>query len=202
MIGLCSNPEPGANHHVSQVFKVLIVSSNHRLQAVLPTMIEREALLEYQGCVSSVSEAMAHAFANVPDVVVSDLPPANATEVLAWRAVRESGARIVMLTRYMHEGADLRAALAGSAGLILVPERRLVESVLQVARGDLLRSAELEGRLRAIASGEAPSALDAHGRRVLDLITDGHSDGDIAARLASTPDAVREQIVRIAESLV
>ena len=180
---------------------ILIVTANQRLRSVLPALLARNASLVYQGSVASASEALTRAFAAAPDVVVSDLPPATTAEVMTWRAVRECGPRLVMLTRYIHEGNDLRAALAGAAGLILVPERDLVDSILRSAAGVMLRSPELDGRLRAIVSGEAPSILDASERRVLGLVAEGYSDAVIAAQLAIRPEDVREHIARIAETL-
>jgi DNA-binding NarL/FixJ family response regulator len=155
----------------------------------------------HQGNVRSPFEALSRAVVDAPDIVLADLPPANVHEVLTWRALREYGPRLVMLTRYLQEGDDLRAVLAGAAGLILVPERRILDSILRAAAGDLLRSEELNGRLSAIVSGEAPSPLDGEERRVLGLIAEGHADGEIAARLNVSPEDVRDRIVRIAEKL-
>jgi DNA-binding NarL/FixJ family response regulator len=181
--------------------KVMIVSANQRLQGVLPALLGRQDTLVHQHSVRTATEALTLTVGDAPDIVICDLPPANVHEVLTWRAIREHGPRIVMLTRYMQEDDDLRAVLAGAAGLILVPERRLLESVMRAARGDLLRSDELTGRLRAIVSGEAPSQLDGDERRVLGLIAEGHSDGEIAASLGVSPDDVCDQIVRITEKL-
>jgi len=182
-------------------FSVLIVSANPRLQGVLPAILARESMLVHQGSVRSPFEALARAVVDAPDIVLSDLPPANVHEVLTWRALREQGSHLVMLTRYLHEGDDLRAVLAGAAGLILVPERRLLDSILRAATGDLLRSEELNGRLSAIVSGEAPSPLDGGERRVLGLIAEGHTDAEIASRLNVSLGDVRDQIVRITEKL-
>lgn len=184
-----------------QRFKVMVVSANARLQSVLPVLLGRQETLVYQGSVRSAIEALTASIADAPDVVVSDLPPASVRDVLTWRAIRECGPRLVMLTRYMNEGDDLRAVLAGASGLILVPERRLLESVLRAANGDLFRSEEFAGRLRAIVTGEAPSVLNAAERRVLGLISEGHPDHEIAARVGASPDDVREHIARIVEKL-
>jgi DNA-binding NarL/FixJ family response regulator len=179
----------------------MIVSANRRLQSILPVLLGRHETLAYQGTVSNPTEALILAGSDAPDVVVSDLPPAGVRDILTWRAIRESGPRIVMLTRYMHEGDDMRAVLAGASGLILVPERRLLESIMHAATGDLLRSEELRGRLSAIVSGEAPSALDGSERRILGLIAEGHPDREIAARIGVSPDDVRDQIAGITQKL-
>jgi DNA-binding NarL/FixJ family response regulator len=183
------------------IYSVLIVSANPRLQGVLPAVLGRQSTLVHQGNVRSPFEALSRAVVDAPDIVLADLPPANVHEVLTWRALREYGPRLVMLTRYLQEGDDLRAVLAGAAGLILVPERRILDSILRAAAGDLLRSEELNGRLSAIVSGEAPSPLDGEERRVLGLIAEGHADGEIAARLNVSPEDARDRIVRIAEKL-
>ena len=182
-------------------FKVLVVSANKRLQGVLSVLLARQDALIYQGSVASAVEALTLAADDAPDVVISDLAPASVREVMTWRAIRECGPRLVMLTRYMEAGDDLRAVLAGASGLILVPERHLLESIQRAAMGDFLRSEELVGRLGAIVSGEAPSLLDGPERRVLGLVAEGHPDREIAARVGATPDDMRERIARIAEKL-
>lgn len=182
-------------------YSVLIVSSNSVLLSVLPAMLARHDSLRHEGSVGSVSEALRISLDHAPDIVISDLAPAGVAEVMTWRAVRQCGSRLVMLTRYANEGDAMRATLAGASGLILVPERRIIDSVLRIAVGEQLRSDDLAGRMLAIVSGEAPSLLDHSGRRLLGLVADGCSDAEIAAQLALTPEDVREQIATITELL-
>lgn len=182
-------------------YTVLVVSTNRLMQSVLPAMLLRRQSLAHAGSAGSASEALRLTLERAPDVVLSDLPPGGVAEVMTWRAVRQCGPKLVMLTRYVNEGDAMRATLAGASGLILVPDRPIVESVLRAATGELLHSDDLAGRLLAIVSGEAPSLLDHSGRRLLGLVADGCSDDEIAGQLVITPEDVREQIARIAELL-
>ena len=182
-------------------FKVLVVSTNKRLQSVIPVLLARHDALIYQGSVSTAGEALALTLADAPDVIVCDSPPSGALEIFTWRAIRESGPRVIILTRYLQAGDDVRSTLAGAAGQILVPERRLTESILRVAGGELLRSEDLAGRLRAIATGEAPSLLNGPERRVLGLVADGEPDESIAIHLGVSQADVREYIAAITEKL-
>ncbi len=185
----------------SDSFRVLIVSANERLRSVLPTLLGRQNALVYQGSVANASEALACVGTDMPDVVISDSPPADLQDILIWRAIHELGPRLIMLTRYMEQLIDTRAVLAGASGLILVPERRLADAVQRVAIGDNLRSLELSGRLRALVTGEIPSNLNGEERKVFGLVSEGRRDSEIAAHLGTSAENVRSQIVRIAEKL-
>lgn len=180
---------------------ILVVSSNPLMCSVVPALIERQDALVHRANVPSLEAALGFVVHDVPDLVVSDTPPCDARQVLAWRALYECGPRLLMLTRYVDQRADLLSILAGACGLLLVPEGRLVESLHRALRGELLRSPELSGYLHALVTGEAPSPLDGDERKILGLVSDGLHDSEIARQVRTTREAVRDRIALIAAKL-
>jgi DNA-binding NarL/FixJ family response regulator len=180
---------------------ILVVSSNPLMCTVVPALIERQAALVHRANVPSLEAALDFVAHDVPDLVISDNPPCDARQVIAWRTLYECGPRLLMLTRYLDQRADLLSILAGACGLVLVPEGRLVDSLHRALRGELIRSPDLSGYLRSLVTGEAPSPLDGDERRILGFVSDGLHDSEIAHQLRITRDAVQDRIALIAAKL-
>ncbi len=183
-------------------FNVLVVSPNERFKRVLPLLLSRHEALNLRGCVNTPLEALHHPQADQMDVILSDLPPGKSDDILTWRAIRDIGPRILMLTRYLERRIEMSSVLAGASGLFLVPELRLADVVAQIASGDTMRSQELLGHLQSLISGEAPTPLDNEERKVLELVCEGEQDAQIASQLGTTPLAVQEHIIVIAQKLI
>ena len=185
----------------SRSYSVHLVTANPGLRTALPALLARRAGIAFAGASSTPDEALAQMGHAPPDVVLAGSPPEDARQVMSWRAIRDCGPCIVMLTRYRDEGIDLRSLLAGASGLILVPERDVAEAVLHVAAGEDTHFDEARRYLCAIATGETPGRLTTEERRVLHLISAGLPDAAIASELATTSAGVRDQIARLVEKM-
>jgi DNA-binding NarL/FixJ family response regulator len=182
-------------------FNVLVVSANERFTRVLPLMFRRIETLALRVSVETPLEALHHPEIAEMDVVVADTTPSRLDEVLTWRAIRELGPKLLILTRYLERGIEMSSVLAGAAGLLLVPELHLADAVARIAAGDVMRSPELTRHLNALISGEAPTALEPIERRVLELVVSGEPDSRIASALGLQLIEVQEQIQGLALSL-
>lgn len=189
---------------MAAICKVFIVSSNERLQAALSRLLRRQQAISYVGSSAGARAALLVIRRDPPDVVMSDSPPGNAQDVLIWRQIREH-AHVLMWTHYRRESDIVRAVIAGASGLMLALDDSgpgLLEAVLSAARGISYMPQETLTRLRAVASGQAPSTLEEGERALLAHIVDGRRDADIGREMGLTSEEVPAYIARILDKLV
>jgi DNA-binding NarL/FixJ family response regulator len=144
-----------------------------------------------------------------PDVVFLDvgLPGLNGLEVAARVAKDHAHARVVILSMHATEEYVLRALQAGAAGYMLKDARvsELELALHAVVRGETYLSPAISKRVvedyvkrTSAGAPSAVAALTARQREILQLIAEGRSTREIAARLhlsVKTVETHRAQIM-------
>jgi two-component system, NarL family, response regulator DevR len=128
-----------------------------------------------------------------PDVAVLDarLPDGSGIDVCREVRSREIGTACLMLTSYDDEDALISAVMAGAAGYLLrvINSTDIVDAVRRLAAGQSLLDPAVTqsvlSRLRQFnpRPTDPLGELSAQERRVLDLITEGLTNREIAGRL-------------------
>jgi len=188
--------------------KILLVDDHRMLREGLRAMLEREPDLEVVGEAGDGHAAVAAARALVPDVIVMDIsmPGLNGLEATRHILAEQPGVRVVGLS--MHSDRRyLRAVFeAGATGYLLknAASDELVQAIRAVARGQHYVSPSIaglivEGFVAGASSGApaSPVELSAREREVLQLLAEGNTSKDVAARLGlalSTVETHRRQI--------
>lgn len=191
--------------------RVYLLDDHEIVRRGLADLLSASGRCEIVGESGSATEAIRRIPAARPDVAILDgrLPDGTGMEVCrAVRAVDES-IKCLILTSYDDDEALLAAILAGASGYVLKQVRGadLVTTIERVATGEsLLKGADAD-RVRARLSGEDAmmrpelAMLTDQEKRVLELITQGFTNRQIAGHLHLAEKTVKNYITSLLSKL-
>lgn len=191
--------------------RVYLLDDHEIVRRGLADLLTASGRCEIVGESGSAIEAVRRIPAARPDVAILDgrLPDGTGMEVCrAVRAVDDS-IKCLILTSYDDDEALLAAILAGASGYVLKQVRGadLVTTIERVAAGEsLLKGADAD-RVRARLSGEEAmmrpelAMLTDQEKRVLELITQGFTNRQIAGQLHLAEKTVKNYITSLLAKL-
>ena len=169
---------------------VLLVDDHHLVRRGFRRLLEDEPTIRVLGEASTGEEAVRMAGALRPQVIVMDCAMPGMSGLAAMRTILAAGPATAVLILSMHSEATLvrQAMDAGARGYILKSalDLDLAAAVSRVAAGETVLDPAL---MRSTVTGER-SRLTPREREVLQLICDGLSNRDIAARLTLSINTV------------
>ncbi|MBE6383964.1 MAG: response regulator transcription factor [Lentisphaerae bacterium] len=181
---------------------VLLVDDHSVVRMGLAAIINIEKDLKVCGEAESGAEAVKLASEMRPDVVVMDfmmpgMDGAEATEAVL-RASPES--KVLVLTTYGTSVDIARALKCGATGAVTknLSNEELADAIRATARGERMLSAEIEASL---SEAESDNGLTARQREVLDSITRGLSNDDIAGMLGISKVRVKQHLAALYQKL-
>lgn len=149
-----------------------------------------------------------------PDVALMDIrmPVLDGIEATRQLVDANTATRVLILTTYGIDEYVYEGLRAGAAGFILKtePPDQMVHAVRVVAAGDALLSPEITRRLidRYVSTGPARAVpprevdlLTAREREVLELVAEGLSNAEIAARIYVSDGTVKTHVARLLAKL-
>lgn len=181
---------------------VLLVDDHSVVRMGLAAIINIEKDLKVCGEAESGAEAVKLAREMRPDVVVMDfmMPGMDGAEATAavLRASPES--KVLVLTTYGTSGDIARALKCGATGAVTknLSNEELADAIRATARGERMLSAEIEASL---SEAESDNGLTARQREVLDSITRGLSNDDIAGMLGISKVRVKQHLAALYQKL-
>jgi DNA-binding NarL/FixJ family response regulator len=172
--------------------RVFLLDDHELVRRGLKGLLEAEADIDVVGEAGTSESAMDRMKALQPDVALLDVRLPDGDGVTLCREIRSvlPGTACLMLTAYSDDQALMGAIMAGAAGYVmkqtLGPE--LVGAVRTVAGGqstlDAHTAQRVMERLRERTSGpDLASVLTGQEKRVLDLISEGLTNRQIAERM-------------------
>jgi RNA polymerase sigma factor (sigma-70 family) len=190
--------------------RIFLVDDHAVLRQAISAMLGAERDMTVVGQAGNGREALAAVKSARPDVVMLDIkmPEAGGLEVLQSIQQACPKARVIVFTMYENPAYVNAAIRAGASGYVLksVSREELLEAIRAVHGGrrflhpevtrPLLRRAALEARLRS-ASG----ALTVRDIQVLELLSDGKSNKEIAQSLGISDETVKSHLKRLFEKL-
>ncbi|RDV44393.1 DNA-binding response regulator [Leifsonia sp. ku-ls] len=184
---------------------VLIADDHPVVRAGLRALLSATEDVTVVGEAATPDEAVSLAEQLAPELVLMDLQFGEAdTGADATRRIRalDAAPYVLVLTNYDTDGDILGAVEAGASGYLLkdAPPHELVAAVRAAARGESALAPAIAGRL--LARMRAPQvSLSAREIEVLQLVAEGASNGDIAARLHVTDATVKSHLVHVFSKL-
>jgi len=178
---------------------VLLADDHALVRRGFRRLLEDDPEIAVVGEASDGDEAIRLAVSLEPDVVVMDYAMPGTTGLAATRAILEANKNVAILMLSMHaEDAIVRQALkAGARGYILKSalDLDLAAAVKAVAAGDTVLA-------RNLAQPEAAQPkLTAREREVLQMICEGLSTREIAAKLELSANTVAVHRANIMNTL-
>ncbi|HEY3470663.1 MAG TPA: response regulator transcription factor [Amycolatopsis sp.] len=192
---------------------VFLLDDHELVRTGLKTVFESEEDIDVVGEAATAAEALVRIPQSRPDVAILDvrLPDGQGVEVCREiRSTVEPPPACLMLTSYSDDDALFGAIMAGAAGYMLkqVSGRSLVEAVRTVAVGGSLLDANLTASVMNKLRGADVSApdpryeqLSPQERRVLDLVAEGLTNRQIAARLFLAEKTVKNYVSSVLHKL-
>ena len=136
-----------------------------------------------------------------PDVILMDLQMPKMDGVTAIKAIHEQAnpPHILVLTTYDTDADIVRAIQAGATGYLLkdTPREDFFAAVRQVAQGKSVLTPVVASRLMAHMRAPAEEQLSGREIEVLTLVSQGHSNKDIAKQLHISAATVKTHLIHI-----
>ena len=182
---------------------VLLVDDHSLVRRGFRRILEDESDLAVVGEASDGAEAVRVAKELRPQVIVMDcaLPNVNGLDATRKILAANPATAVLMLSMHSEETWVHQALDAGARGYLLksIVDMELVTAIRRVARGEIVLDPQVAKT--ATLKGESSSALTARELEVLQLIVDGQSNKEIAAKLGLSANTVAVHRANIMDAL-
>lgn len=192
------------------MIRVFLVDDHEVVRRGLIDLLSADPELDVIGEADSVAQALARVPALAPDVAVLDvrLPDGNGIELCRDLLSRMPDLRCLMLTSFTSDEAMLDAILAGASGYVVkdIKGMELAQAIKDVGAGKSLldnrAATALMAKLRGDAERSDPLAgLTQQERVLLDLLGEGLTNRQIAARMFLAEKTVKNYVSRLLAKL-
>jgi DNA-binding NarL/FixJ family response regulator len=189
---------------------VFLVDDHEVVRRGLVDLLSADSDLDVIGEADSVAQALARIPALRPDVAVLDvrLPDGNGIELCRELLSKMPDLRCLMLTSFTSDEAMLDAILAGASGYVVkdIKGMELAKAIREVGAGKSLldnrAAAALMARLRGSSETSDPlSGLTDQERVLLDLLGEGLTNKQIAARMFLAEKTIKNYVSRLLAKL-
>jgi two-component system, NarL family, response regulator DevR len=194
------------NGGVSETIRVFLLDDHEIVRRGVRELLDAEDDIAVIGEASTEAEAVGRVHALDPDVAVLDVRLQDGNGIEACREIRSLHPRTacLMLTSFDDDEALFQAIMAGAAGYVLKQIRSsdLIDAVRRVAGGqsllDPVVTARVLERLRAGPEQDPRIAhLSAQERHVLELLSEGLTNRQIAQRLYLAEKTIKNYVTSV-----
>ena len=192
------------NQHdpVADAITCLIADDHEVVREGLRLALSRAKNVRVVGEATDGESAVVMAQRRRPDVVMMDLRMGGIDGIEAARQIRRSnpGCRVVIFTGQPERNLLQRGRDAGCSGYLLkeAPHSTIVRAIERVSNGDEFIDPALAP---ALATSERDSLLTNREKEILQLLADGMSNNEVAARLFISQETVKSHVRHILAKL-
>ena len=199
-----------------QPIRIVVADDHQVVRTGFAALLDTQPDFAVAGTAGDGAEAVQICRELRPDVVLMDVRMPGTDGIEATRRLTESGQdgpRILILTTFDLDEYVYDALCAGASGFLLkdVTAERLFDAVRVVAAGQALLAPAVTRRLisefarlrprPSAPSTEALAALTPRETQVLQLLAEGLSNPEIAARLVVTEETIKTHIGHVLNKL-
>jgi two-component system, NarL family, response regulator DevR len=192
--------------------KVLVVDDHDVVRQGVRALIDSQDDMLVVGEAADAEEALEVARRTAPEVVIMDVRLEASSGIEACRGIRDAlpDTKVIMLTSFADEDALFASIMAGASGFVLkqVKGDDVVRAVRQVAAGQSLLDPAMTGRVldrlrqhKDILRDEKLSRLTAQEERILTMIADGKTNGEIGAEIHLAEKTIKNYVSSILTKL-
>ena len=182
--------------------RVLIVDDHPVVRAGLASLLRRQAGVKLAGAAHSAEEALEMLKRFFVDVMLLDLrmPSINGIDLLNLLRAQASQPRVIILSSYEFEEEIYQAVKAGARGYLSknAPREEIVAAIEAVAAGGTYFPERI---LQCIEERESRSSLSAREIEILEMVSRGLTNKEIAEVLQISHYTVRNHINHITAKL-
>ncbi len=191
-------------------WKVLVVDDEALIRDSLKVLLELEDDFEVIGTAADGREAYDFCRSNRPDLVLMDIRMPEMDGVTGTRLIKEHFPKVhvVILTTFKDDAYIKEALKNGAEGYILKsqPADSIVECLRAVAKGNIVLEPEVAHSLSVMLKEDREQSredlqLTPREMEVLELVGQGLSNREIAARLYLSEGTVRNYVTGLLEKL-
>ena len=180
----------------------LIVDDHEVVREGLRLSLSRAPNIRVIGEAADGKSAIALAERRRPDIVIMDvrMPEMDGLEATKVLGERNPDIPVLIFTAYSERSLLSRGLDSGAKGYILkeAPHQTLVRAIEKVSSGDVYVDPAL---MPAFLPGKGDDMLTAREREILQLLADGMSNADVAAKLFISQETVKSHVRHILTKL-
>lgn len=181
--------------------KVFIVDDHYMVIEGIRSLLQNESGIEWAGHASNADSCLAFLQQQLPDIILMDinLPDKNGIELCKEVRQLYPSVFIIGLSTFNQQSFIQKMMENGASGYVLknATQEELMEAIRVVANGKTYFSDEAALSLRKNSGNEIP-VLTRREKEVLELIADGLTNNEIAAKLfisVTTVDTHRKNLL-------
>ena len=192
--------------------RILIADDHPLFRHGINALLSAAPDLEVVGEATTGEEAMSLAASLQPDVIIMDIQMPGVNGIEATRRIVHTSPhiRILVVTMFEDDASVFTAMRAGARGYVLKDAQKdeILRAIRAVGSGEAIFSPAIASRLIDFFNAAQPASpphlfpeLTGREREILDLIAQGQSNAEIAARLVLSPNTVRNYVSNIFNKL-
>jgi DNA-binding NarL/FixJ family response regulator len=187
---------------VNSEITCLIVDDHEVVREGLRRSLSRASNIRVIGEAADGKSAVALAQRRRPNVVIMDvrMPEMDGLEATKFLAENDPDIPVLIFTAYSERSLLSRGLESGAKGYILkeAPHQTLVRAIEKVSSGEVFVDPAL---MPAFLPGKGEDMLTAREREILQLLADGMSNADVAAKLFISQETVKSHVRHILTKL-
>ena len=185
--------------------KILIADDHTIVRAGIRQLLETQPDFEIAADVENGREALEQTNLHHPDVILMDLrmPEMDGVQAIKSIKAQQPDIHILVLTTYDTDADIVRAVNAGATSYLLkdVPREELFRAVRATARGETVLASSVAARLMGKVRSGGDEMLSAREIEVLELVSRGATNQEIAESLYISKATVKSHLIQICNKL-